>query len=82
MPGTEWLRSFLAIYRAGSVTDAACDRGISQPAVSQHLAALERSVGSRLFARQPGGVEPTAQAHDLWHHRYGSARSRSSAAGW
>jgi len=66
MSDTEWLRSFLAVYRAGSVTDAAYHRGISQPAVSQHLAALERAVGSRLFVRKPGGVEPTSQGRDLY----------------
>lgn len=65
MPEVEWLRSFLAIYRAGSVTDAAYHRGISQPAVSQHLAAWERSVGSPLFVRKPGGVEPTGRGRDL-----------------
>jgi DNA-binding transcriptional LysR family regulator len=66
MSDTEWLRSFLAVYRAGSVTDAAYHRGISQPAVSQHLAALERAVGSRLFVRKPGGVEPTSRGRDLY----------------
>lgn len=63
---TELLRSFLAIYRSGSVTDAASHRGISQPAASQHLAALERIVGARLFARGPGGVEPTVRARELY----------------
>jgi DNA-binding transcriptional LysR family regulator len=66
MSDTEWLRSFLAVYRAGSVTDAAYHRGISQPAVSQHLAALERAVGSPLFVRKPGGVEPTNRGRDLY----------------
>jgi len=66
MSDTEWLRSFLAIYRTGSVTDAAYHRGVSQPAVSQHLAALENSIGVRLFIRKPGGVEPTSQGRDLY----------------
>ena len=34
--------------------------------MSQHLAALERAVGSRLFVRNPGGVEPTSQGRDLY----------------
>lgn len=63
---TELLRSFLAIYRCGSVTGAATHRGISQPAASQHLAALERLVGARLFVRGPGGVEPTVRARELY----------------
>lgn len=66
MADTEWLRSFLAIYRAGSVTDAASHRGVSQPAASQHLAALERAVGARLFVRRPSGVEPTQQGRELY----------------
>lgn len=66
MSETEWLRSFLAAYRAGSLTDAAVLRGISQPAVSQHLAALEKAAGARLFVRRPGGVEPTSEGRELY----------------
>ncbi|MDA8275926.1 MAG: LysR family transcriptional regulator [Actinomycetota bacterium] len=66
MPDAERLRSFLAVYRAGSVTGAAAHRGVSQPAVSQHLAALEASVGARLFTRGAGGVEPTQRGRELY----------------
>lgn len=66
MSETEWLRSFLAAYRAESLTDAAALRGISQPAVSQHLAALEQAMGARLFLRRPGGVEPTSEGRELY----------------
>ncbi|MDA8393127.1 MAG: LysR family transcriptional regulator [Actinomycetota bacterium] len=66
MGDTELLRTFLSVYRAGSLTDAATRRGISQPAVSQHVAALERLVGRRLFVRGPSGVSPTAQATELF----------------
>lgn len=66
MADTELLRTFLAIYRAGSLTDAAHHRGISQPAVSQHLAALERASGARLFVRGPAGVTPTEHARELY----------------
>ncbi len=66
MADTELLRTFLAIYRAGSLTDAACHRGISQPAASQHLAALERAIGTRLFVRGPNGVTPTQRARELY----------------
>ncbi len=66
MSDAERLRSFLAVYRAGSVTDAAAHRGVSQPAVSQHLAALEAVVGARLFSRGPGGVEPTQRGRELY----------------
>lgn len=66
MADTELLRTFLAIYRAGSLTDAAYHRGISQPAASQHLAALERAIGTPLFVRGPGGVAPTQRARELY----------------
>src|SRR6185437_4998614 len=66
MARTEWLRTFLAVYRAGSVTDGARQRQLSQPAASQQLAGLERSVGAALFVRTPTGVEPTARGRELY----------------
>jgi DNA-binding transcriptional LysR family regulator len=66
MPTAEWLRTFVAIYRSGSVTDGAALRNLSQPAASQQLRALERSVGSPLFVRTPQGVEPTRHGRDLF----------------
>jgi DNA-binding transcriptional LysR family regulator len=66
MSATERLRTFLAVYRAGSVTIGARSRQISQPAASQQLAALERAMGAPLFARGPGGVEPTARGRELY----------------
>jgi len=66
MANTEALRTFLAVYRAGSVTNGARHRLISQPAASQHLASLERSMGAPLFTRTSGGVEPTAKGRELY----------------
>src|SRR5580692_7684761 len=66
MSRSEQLRTFLAVYRARSVTDGARQRGLSQPAVSQQLAALERAVGHPLFVRTPRGVEPTGRAAALY----------------
>jgi DNA-binding transcriptional LysR family regulator len=66
MASAEWLRTFMAIYRSGSVTDGAALRGLSQPAASQQLRALERSVGAPLFVRVPRGVEPTRRGRDLY----------------
>jgi DNA-binding transcriptional LysR family regulator len=66
MSRSEWLRTFLAVYRAGSVTEGARQRGLSQPAASQQLAQLERSVGARLFVRARGGVAPTARGRELY----------------
>jgi DNA-binding transcriptional LysR family regulator len=65
MAGADWLRTFVAIYRSGSVSAGAAQRGLSQPAASQQLAALERRIGFPLFTRTPGGVEPTRRGRDL-----------------
>jgi DNA-binding transcriptional LysR family regulator len=50
---------FREVARAGSISAAARVIGWTQPAVSQHLRALEREVGSRLLLRGAGGVELT-----------------------
>jgi DNA-binding transcriptional LysR family regulator len=59
------LETFLAVYRSGKLTAAANTLHISQPAVSQHLKALEAELGRSLFIRLARGVEPTALAHAL-----------------
>ncbi len=66
MAASEWLRTFVAIYRSGSVTAGAALRGLSQPAASQQLGGLERSAGAPLFIRTAGGVEPTRRGRDLY----------------
>jgi DNA-binding transcriptional LysR family regulator len=65
MATSEWLRTFVAIYRSGSVSAGAARRGLSQPAASQQLAGLERRVGVPLFIRVPHGVEPTRRGREL-----------------
>lgn len=49
----EWYRSFVSIYKHGSVSEAARTRMMTQPAMSQHLASLEAEVGEPLFTRAP-----------------------------
>lgn len=66
MSRPEQLRTFIAVYRARSVTDGARERGLSQPAASQQLAGLERAVGSPLFVRTRRGVQPTGRAMALY----------------
>jgi DNA-binding transcriptional LysR family regulator len=66
MAEAEWLRTFLAVYRSGSVTEGARQRGLTQPAASQQVAALERAARGPLFVRGPGGVEPTQQGRELY----------------
>lgn len=62
----EWYRSFSAIYRLGTVTAAAQERGLTQPAVTQHLAALEAATGEPLFARTPRRMLPTERGKLLY----------------
>lgn len=53
------LKVFLKVVEAGSLTEAARSLGISQPAVSQNIAELERETGCKLFVRHRSGVELT-----------------------
>ena len=50
---------FREIARSGSISAAARALGWTQPAVSQHLRALERQAGCALLLRSPSGVELT-----------------------
>jgi DNA-binding transcriptional LysR family regulator len=59
------LRSFVAIYRHGSLTHAARSLHLSQPAVSQQLKALEVSLGRPLFVRLARGIAATPAGHEL-----------------
>ena len=65
MTQIDHLRTFLAAYRLGSLSKAAEALGITQPAASGHLKALEASLEKPLFTRAARGVEPTASAHAL-----------------
>jgi len=66
MADFEWFRSFVAIYRLGSVSAAAHYRHMTQPALSQHLAALEAEIGEPLFRRTPRQMVPTEKAKMLY----------------
>lgn len=65
MAPLDWLRTFLTVYRVGSITAAAPRLFLTQPAVSQQIKALEMRLGYRLFDRLPRGVAPTPAAHEL-----------------
>ena len=45
----EWLRTLVAVVETGSFTRAAVEVGLSQPTVSQQMAALEREAALPLF---------------------------------
>jgi DNA-binding transcriptional LysR family regulator len=59
------LRSFIAIYRSGSIKKASQYLNLSQPAVSGQLRALETQIGRDLFTRTSRGIIPTAAGNEL-----------------
>lgn len=62
----EWYRSFACIYKYHSVSEAAKTRIMTQPAMSQHLAALEAEVGEPLFIRTARKMIPTDRGKALY----------------
>jgi DNA-binding transcriptional LysR family regulator len=62
----EWYRSFIAVYQAGTVTAAAEKRFLTQPTLSQHIAALESALDTRLFKRSTRRMVPTDAARLLY----------------
>ncbi|MGD0240044.1 MAG: LysR family transcriptional regulator [Streptosporangiaceae bacterium] len=56
----ETVRTFVAVAGAGQFSEAADGLSITQQAVSKRVAALEKSLGVRLFARTARGVQLTA----------------------
>ena len=52
---------FLAVCEENSFTKAARKLGISQPAVSQNIAEIEKGVGAKLFARNRNSVTLTPE---------------------
>ncbi|MGY6655661.1 LysR family transcriptional regulator [Amycolatopsis sp. TRM77291] len=65
MPNLDRLATFLAIYRQGSLSAAAEELGLTQPAVTGQLLRLEEELGERLFVRSRQGAAPTARAAEL-----------------
>ena len=55
------LRVFLKVAERGSFTRAAEDLGITQPAVSQNIAELEKQTGAVLFERSRSRVTLTEE---------------------
>jgi len=53
------VRAVIAVCEEGSFTRAATRENATQSGISQHIAAVERSIGVRLFERSAKGVRPT-----------------------
>lgn len=64
----EYYRIFYYVAKNKSITAAAGDLCISQPAVSQAVKTLETSLGSKLFVRMAKGVSLTKEGEALYTH--------------
>ncbi len=53
------VRAVIAVCEEGSFTRAAERENATQSGISQHVAAVERALGVKLFERESGGVKPT-----------------------
>jgi DNA-binding transcriptional LysR family regulator len=65
IPSWDDVRFFLAIQRAGSLSAAAGPLEVTQPTCGRRLAALEASLGLRLFDRTPEGLRLTPEGRAL-----------------
>ena len=62
------LRYFLEVARTGRLVAAASRLSVNHTTVSRRIAALERSLGNRLFDRAPAGWILTDAGHELLTH--------------
>lgn len=67
MVNLEWYRTFKAVYKTGTLTNAAEVLFISQPGVSLHLSSLENYVGYKLFDRTGRKMIPTEKGKVLYN---------------
>ncbi|MDQ7803951.1 LysR family transcriptional regulator [Amycolatopsis sp. A133] len=64
----EAVRTFVAAVEAGRFQDAATDLSITQQAVSKRIAALEKTLGARLFTRTARGARLTGDGEAFLPH--------------
>lgn len=73
MVNLELYRVFYAVAKCGSLTKAAQELFISQPAVSQAIKQLENQLGVSLFNRTHNGMELSAAGGKLIYRQIGEA---------
>nr|MBV6628389.1 LysR family transcriptional regulator [Oceanococcus sp. HetDA_MAG_MS8] len=73
-------RAFDSIYRSGSLTEAAKELHITQPAVSNSLARLREHFHDPLFERHGRGIQPTSLAHEIANDIAGALLTLQSTA--
>jgi DNA-binding transcriptional LysR family regulator len=74
------VRTFVAVADAGQFSDAAADLSITQQAASKRVAALEKDLGVRLFARNARGVRLTIDGQAFLPHARGLLQAEERAA--
>jgi DNA-binding transcriptional LysR family regulator len=74
------VRTFVAVADAGQFQLAASELALTQQAVSKRIAALERSVGVRLFTRTPRGARLTTDGEAFLPHARELLRVQERAA--
>lgn len=65
-PTLKGLRAFEEVYILGNFTRAAEALNVQQPAISYQIKQLESDLGTQLFVRRNGSLEPTPPAHELF----------------
>src|SRR3954452_5038888 len=60
--------TFRAVSHQRSFSRAAPELALSQPSVSNQVAALEREIGARLLHRSPSGLGQTGEGEILLEH--------------
>lgn len=68
IPPLEWIRAFEAAARCGSFTAAAEEAGLTQSAISQRIAQLEKELGTALFYRRARAIELTVDGETWLPH--------------
>ncbi|HEY7488152.1 MAG TPA: LysR family transcriptional regulator [Streptosporangiaceae bacterium] len=76
----EAVRTFVAAADAGQFQEAAADLSITQQAVSKRMAALEKDLGVRLFARTARGARLTIDGQAFLPHARELLRAEERAA--
>jgi len=77
-PGWELYRSFLAAFRAGSLSGAARALKLTQPTIGRHIDELEKALDTVLFTRSQHGLQPTDAAEELVPHAEAMAASAAA----
>ena len=64
----EYYKVFYYVAKLGSLTAAAQELSVSQPAVSQAIKHLEQALETRLFMRASRGIRLTSEGQVLFEH--------------